>query len=63
MFKKQNIDVQGTFTKGFEGVKEAFQENFNNGDELSAQVCVVKKGEIVSNLCDFDVKNVSCCTL
>ena len=48
MFKKQSIDIQGTVAKGFEGVQEAFQENFNNGDELSAQVCVVKKGEIVS---------------
>ena len=34
----------------FEAVKEAFQDNFNNGDELSAQVCVVRNGEIVVDL-------------
>ena len=49
MFTKQDVHVQGTVKKGFEAVKEVFENNFKNGEELSAQVCVYKKGEKVNN--------------
>ena len=48
MFQKQEIKVSGTCLQKFEPVKEAFQENFNLGEELSAQLCIVYKGKIVS---------------
>ena len=48
MFIKQNVQVHGTVKKGFEAVKEVFENNFKNGEELSAQVCVYKKGEKVN---------------
>ena len=47
MFTKQEVQVQGTVEKGFEAVKEVFENNFKNGEELSAQVCVYKRGEKV----------------
>jgi len=48
MFQKQEIKVSGTCLQKFEPVKEAFQENFNLGEELSAQLCIVYRGKIVS---------------
>ena len=50
MFIKQKLQVHGTVKKGFEAVKEVFENNFKNGEELSAQVCVYKKGEKVTRL-------------
>ena len=47
MFKKQDISVQGTVSEGFDLVRKEFEVNFINGDELSAQLCVVHKGKIV----------------
>ena len=47
MFTKQEVQVQGTVEKGYEAVKEVFENNFKNGEELSAQVCVYKRGEKV----------------
>ena len=48
MFTKQEVQVHGTVKKGYEAVKEVFENNFKNGEELSAQVCVYKKGEKVT---------------
>ena len=47
MFKHQNVDVGGSTEPGFESVKKVFKENFVNGMEISAQLCVVKNGKIV----------------
>ena len=47
MFTKQQVEVQGTVEDGFEAVKEVFKNNFKNGEELSAQVCVYQKGKMV----------------
>ena len=52
MFKKQDISVQGTVSEGFDLVRKEFEENFINGDELSAQLCVVQKGKIVRSSTD-----------
>jgi len=50
MFKPQNIDVFGKVDPGFEYVKEVFKQNFDKGDEVSAQLCVVKSGKMVIDL-------------
>ena len=50
MFTEKQVEVQGTVEKGFEAVKERFENNFRNGDELSAQVCVYHKGKRVKCL-------------
>ena len=47
MFKHQNVDIGGSTEPGFESVKKVFEENFVNGMEISAQLCVVKNGKIV----------------
>ena len=45
MFKQQNIDIGGSTEPGFKSVEKVFKDNFTGG---SAQLCVVKKGKIVS---------------
>lgn len=50
MFSKRNVSVKGALELQFEPVREAFQDNFNNGEEVSAQVCVVQHGKIVVDL-------------
>ena len=50
MFMQREVQVQGNIKKGFEAVKEVFENSFRNGEELSAQVCVYKKGEKVKNI-------------
>ena len=47
MFAKKDVTVSGTVDKGFESVRELFERQFKNGEELSAQVCVYHKGEKV----------------
>ena len=53
MFKKQSVDIGGTTDPGFENVKKVFEENFVNGNEISAQLCIVKNGKIVSTISKF----------
>ena len=38
MFEPQEVEVQGEVARGLEGVREAFQQHFHRGEELSAQV-------------------------
>ena len=47
MFTPHDTSVGGTVAPGLERVKEVFQRNFRSGDEISAQLCVVHRGEIV----------------
>ena len=47
MFSAKGVKVEGFVSHGFEGVKNVFEKNFNDGDELSAQVCVYHRGEKV----------------
>ena len=49
MFTKKDVTVSGTVDKGFESVRELFERQFKNGEELSAQVCVYHKGEKVTD--------------
>jgi len=50
MFSPQEVKVHGTVAKGLEPVQELFQEQFNKGEELSAQVCVYLKGKRIVDL-------------
>ena len=50
MFIQREVQVQGNIKKGFEAVKEVFENNFRNGEELSAQVCVYKGGKKVKHI-------------
>ena len=50
MFTKRQVSLKGFAEDKFEPVREAFQENFTNGDEVSAQVCVVQAGKVVVDL-------------
>ena len=50
MFTPHDTSVGGTVAPGLERVKEVFQRNFRSGDEISAQLCVVHRGDIVTNL-------------
>ena len=38
MFEPREVEVQGEVAAGLEGVREAFQQHFHRGEELSAQV-------------------------
>src|SRR6266436_10436101 len=42
--------VQGYVSKGFEGVRDAFLENFSHRKELGAACCVYREGEKVVDL-------------
>jgi CubicO group peptidase (beta-lactamase class C family) len=42
--------VQGYVSKGFEGVRDAFLENFSHRSELGAACCVYREGEKVVDL-------------
>jgi CubicO group peptidase (beta-lactamase class C family) len=44
------MTVEGTCTKGFERVAEAFQKNFSDRGEVGASVCVTVGGETVVDL-------------
>ena len=47
MFQDQNITVTGSVAPGFERVKQVFKKHFQSWDEVSAQLCVAHKGDIV----------------
>ena len=52
MFTAKEVKIEGFVSQGFEGVKNVFEKNFKNGDELSAQVCVYHRGEkVLKNDC------------
>ncbi len=44
------MDVNGRCSAGFEGVRDAFEANFDAGEELGASVCVVRDGAVVADL-------------
>lgn len=44
------VTVQGNVTSGFEGVRDAFANNFNDGFEVGASVAVIYKGELVVDI-------------
>ena len=50
MFTRRQVTLKGFAEDKFEAVREAFQENFTRGEEVSAQVCVVQDGSVVVNL-------------
>ena len=50
MFSKRNVRVEGSVDPQFLPVREAFQENFTSGEEVSAQVCVLHRGKVVVDL-------------
>ena len=50
MFSKRKVSVKGVVEAQFEPVREAFQDNFNNGEEVSAQLSVVQDGKVVVDL-------------
>merc|ERR1712227_261264 len=50
MFERKSVEIHGTVVPGFELVKEEFQKNFELGEELSAQLCIVHKGDIIVDL-------------
>ena len=50
MFKKIDVDVKGQVESEYNSVKDAFHQNFQLGEEISAQLCVVKGGKIVIDL-------------
>ena len=50
MFKKNEVNVEGQVESNFQCVKEAFQQNFLLGEEISAQLVVVHRGKIVVDL-------------
>ena len=50
MFKQKTVDIGGSTDPEFESVKKVFETNFVNGNEISAQLCVVKNGKIVSKI-------------
>ena len=50
MFSKRKVRVEGSVDPQFLAVREAFQENFTAGEEVSAQVCVLHRGKVVVDL-------------
>jgi CubicO group peptidase (beta-lactamase class C family) len=46
----RHTGVQGYVSKGFEGVRDAFLENFSHRKELGAACCVYREGEKVVDL-------------
>ena len=64
MFSKRKVSVKGVVEAQFEPVREAFQENFNNGEEVSAQLSVVQDGKVVVDLwCSVEDQDYSGDTL
>lgn len=43
-------EIRGTCASGFEGVRDAFAKNFDDGLELGAALCVTHHGEVVVDL-------------
>jgi CubicO group peptidase (beta-lactamase class C family) len=46
----RNIEIHGTVSPGFEGVRDAFLENFTKRHELGGACCVFHKGQKVVDL-------------
>lgn len=44
------VEIHGSCADGFEGVRDAFVANFDQGLELGAALCVTRDGEIVVDL-------------
>jgi CubicO group peptidase (beta-lactamase class C family) len=44
------VDVQGFCARGFERVKDAFAQNFENGGEIGASFSAIHQGEIVVDI-------------
>jgi CubicO group peptidase (beta-lactamase class C family) len=45
-----NLEIHGSVSKGFESVRDAFEENFSSRNELGAACCVYREGEKVVDL-------------
>ena len=50
MFKEIEVNIEGQADSDYYCVKEAFQQNFRLGEEISAQLCVVHRDKIVVDL-------------
>ncbi len=50
MVPARNTEIHGYASKGFEGVRNAFLENFSRRKELGAACCIYSKGEKVVDL-------------
>lgn len=50
MTQLTEVEIHGEVASGFEGVREAFAENFTQRSELGASVAVVRGGEVLVNL-------------
>jgi len=50
MFTASEISVQGSVAAGFEKVKDVFQAQFQRGEEISAQLCIYRRGKQVVDL-------------
>ena len=50
MFKKIEVNIKGQVESEYNSVKEAFHQNFQLGEEISAQLCVVLRDKIVIDL-------------
>jgi CubicO group peptidase (beta-lactamase class C family) len=50
MGTREQVDVHGATAAGWEGVREAFATNFDDGGEVGAAVCVYHRGQQVVHL-------------
>ena len=48
--QKSEVKVQGSVAPGFETLKEAFQQNFDDGLDVGASLCVIASGRMVVDL-------------
>lgn len=48
--RSRHVEIQGYASKGFEAMREAFDENFSRRNELGAACCVYHNGEKVVDL-------------
>jgi CubicO group peptidase (beta-lactamase class C family) len=44
------MNIQGFVKSGYEGVRDAFQDNFDNGGDLGAACCVYVNGKVAVDL-------------
>ena len=49
-FRRRTLDIHGSCAPGFERVREAFEENFTERDDVGASVAVTLEGETVVDL-------------
>ena len=50
MFKKKEVDIKGQVESKYLRVRDAFQQNFRSGEEMSAQLCVVHGDKVIIDL-------------